>query len=40
MSAIPGLHAFYEYILSLPESNINAFCGIDWGAFILSIVLG
>ncbi|KAK0671207.1 hypothetical protein QBC41DRAFT_354425 [Cercophora samala] len=39
-SIIPTLCAFYEYFLSLPAAEINAFMGQEWGSFILVIILG
>jgi hypothetical protein len=40
LSAIPRLHALYEYFLSLPTAELNAFIGIEWAALILSVILG
>jgi hypothetical protein len=40
MSVIPALHEIYEYLLSLDPAEVNSFIGIEWGALILSIILG
>ncbi|KAK4181377.1 hypothetical protein QBC36DRAFT_366858 [Triangularia setosa] len=40
LSIIPTLREFYEYFLSLPTEDINAFMGQEWGSFILLIILG
>ncbi|KAK0737479.1 hypothetical protein B0T21DRAFT_450605 [Apiosordaria backusii] len=39
-SIIPTLQTFYEYFLSLPHQEINAFMGQEWGSFILVVILG
>ncbi|KAK3901506.1 hypothetical protein C8A05DRAFT_34807 [Staphylotrichum tortipilum] len=39
-SVIPALHALYEYFLSLEPGEVNSFIGIEWGALILSVILG
>jgi hypothetical protein len=40
MSVVPALHEIYEYLLSLDPAEVNSFIGIEWGALILSIILG
>ncbi|KAK4125275.1 hypothetical protein N657DRAFT_570671 [Parathielavia appendiculata] len=40
MSVIPALHELYEYLLSLDPADVNSFVGIEWGALILSVILG
>ncbi|KAK3940568.1 hypothetical protein QBC46DRAFT_458876 [Diplogelasinospora grovesii] len=39
-SVIPALHATYDHFLTLPAAEINAFSGVDWGSFILAVILG
>ncbi|KAK4127928.1 hypothetical protein N657DRAFT_654015 [Parathielavia appendiculata] len=40
MSVVPALHDIYEYLLSLDPAEVNSFIGIEWGALILSVILG
>jgi hypothetical protein len=40
LSVVPHLHKLYEYFLTLAPGDINAFIGIEWGALILSVILG
>ncbi|KAK4232379.1 hypothetical protein QBC38DRAFT_95131 [Podospora fimiseda] len=40
LSSIPTLHTSYEYFLSLSAEEINSFTGVEWGGFILSVILG
>ncbi|KAK4164208.1 hypothetical protein QBC43DRAFT_334721 [Cladorrhinum sp. PSN259] len=40
LSSVPTLHASYEYFLSLSGEEINAFTGVEWSGFILSVILG
>ncbi|KAK0628183.1 hypothetical protein B0T17DRAFT_614137 [Bombardia bombarda] len=40
LSLIPALQAAYDYFLSLPAPEINAFSCVEWGNFILVTILG
>ncbi|KAJ9155614.1 Zn(II)2Cys6 transcription factor [Pleurostoma richardsiae] len=39
-SCVAALRTFLEYMVSLPSSEFSAFCAVDWGRFVVSIVLG
>ncbi|KAK3310936.1 uncharacterized protein B0T15DRAFT_56304 [Chaetomium strumarium] len=40
MAVIPAMHDIYEYFLTLTPADVNSFIGIEWGALILSVILG
>ena len=40
MAVVPALHAMYDFLLGLAPREFNAFIGMEWGALILSIILG
>ncbi|KAK1763596.1 hypothetical protein QBC33DRAFT_242303 [Phialemonium atrogriseum] len=39
-AAIPRLHALLDFALALPAAELNAFTVVEWGAFILAVILG
>jgi hypothetical protein len=39
-AVIPALHALYDYFLALDPAVANAFITVEWGAFILAVILG
>lgn len=39
-SVIPALHDMYEYFLALNPADINSFIGFEWGALIMSVIIG
>jgi hypothetical protein len=40
IAVVPALHALYDFLLGLAPRDFNAFIGVEWGALILSIILG
>ncbi|KAK4239154.1 hypothetical protein C8A03DRAFT_14436 [Achaetomium macrosporum] len=40
VAVIPAIHEIYEYFLTLKPADVNSFIGIEWGALILSVILG
>jgi hypothetical protein len=38
-SVIPLLHDFYDYVLTLPAHEFNAFSGVGWSSLIQSVIL-
>ena len=40
MAVVPALHGLYDFLLGLAPREFNAFIGVEWGALILSIILG
>jgi len=40
MGVVPALHEIYEFFLALDPAEVNSFIGVEWGALILSVILG
>ncbi|KAK4041967.1 hypothetical protein C8A01DRAFT_14345 [Parachaetomium inaequale] len=40
LAVVPALHEMYDFFLALDPVEVNSFIGVEWGALILSVILG